>query len=133
MAQENYVDVSSLADDVSLWRRILPWHLIYDSNRQGWRPSSAAFDNDCDGGPMSVVLGDVVLAAGRKPDTVLAGHPGYAVAAITVALARACGQGVARDPLPAEPAHALVFGPKPKSIQRRLAKGSTWVISASGA
>jgi hypothetical protein len=77
MAQETYVDDSSLADGVSLWRRIPPWHLIYDSNRQGWRPSSAAFENDPDGGPMSVVVGDLVLAAGREPETVLAGHPGY--------------------------------------------------------
>ena len=123
-----YVDDVSLADGASLWRRIPPWHLIYDANLDRWRPSSAAFDNDPDGGPMSVVVGDIALAAGRNPDTVLAGHSGYALAMITAGLVRECGQSIAADPLPTEPAHAVVFGPKPKSVQRRLAKQSIWVV-----
>ncbi len=77
---------------------------------------------------MSVVVGDLVLAAGREPGTVLTGHEGYALATFTAGLARACGQGVARDPTTKEPAHALVFGPKPKSVQRRLAKESVWLV-----
>src|SRR5690349_3173057 len=112
MTYQEYADDSSLTDSTSLWRRIPPWHFIYDGNLQRWRPKSAAFDNDPDGGPMSVVVGDLVRAAGREPDTVLIGHEGYALATITAGLARACGQGVARDPTTEEPAHALVFGPK---------------------
>ena len=60
---------------------------------------------------------------------VLTGHPGYTLAMITAGQTRACGQGIARDPTPEEPAHAIVFGPKPKSIQRRLAKESSWVLA----
>jgi hypothetical protein len=36
--------------------------------------------------------------------------------------------GIARDPLPDEPAHALVFGKKTKAVKSRLAKGSSWVV-----
>jgi hypothetical protein len=128
MADEGYSDDLSVTDQASLWRRVPPWHFIYDGNLQRWRASSAAFDNVPDGSPMSVALAEVVLAAGRTPNTVLAGHEGYALAAITAGLVRSCGQGVTRDPKSEEPAHALVFGPKPKSVQRRLAKGATWVF-----
>jgi hypothetical protein len=61
----------------------------------------------------------------------LAGTEGFALAAVTAGLARECGQGIARDPLPDQPAHALVFaqrGTKTKSVMRRLAKAARWVI-----
>jgi hypothetical protein len=132
MTRHEYVDDSSIADSASLWRRIPPWHFVYDANLQRWRPSSAAFENDPDGKPMSVILGDLVLAAGRELEAVLIGHEGYALAMITAGLARAGGQGVVRDPTTEEPAHALVFGPKPKSLQRRLAKESVWVLPPPG-
>ncbi len=77
---------------------------------------------------MSVVLGDEVLAAGRDPASVLTGHDGFALAAIPAAVVRSCGQGVMRDPMPGEPHHALVYGYKPKSVQRRFAREATWVI-----
>src|SRR5437879_3690071 len=128
MDKGQYTDDASIADTARLWRRIPPWHFIYDANLERWRPSSAVFDNDPDGGPMSVLLEDVVITSGRDAASALADHPGYALAAITAGLARACQQGVARDPTPSEPAHAVVFGPKPKSAQRRLAKQSSWVI-----
>lgn len=77
---------------------------------------------------MSVILEELFLAAGRSPSAALARHEGYGLAAITAGLARACGQGIARDLTPEEPAHAVVFGPKPKSVQRRLAKASVWIL-----
>jgi hypothetical protein len=123
-----FTDDASLRDEINLWRRIPPWHVIFDENLQRWRPSSAAFDNDADGEPMSVVIAEEALAQGRSPAALVVGHEGYGLASVTVGLVRACGQGVTRDPMPDEPAHALVFGPKPKSVQRRLAKGAVWVI-----
>jgi hypothetical protein len=77
---------------------------------------------------MSVVLGEVLAQTGRSPDSVLAGHEGFALASVTAGLARECSQGIAREPLPDEPAHAVVFGDKPKRIQRKLAQDSRWVI-----
>ena len=117
----------SIGDETELWRRIPPWHFIYDENLKRRRPSSSAFANDPDGHPMSVVLAEAAAVV-PSPAQVLTGHERFALASITAALARECGQGVVRDPLPDEPAHGLVVGPKPKSVQRRLAKTAEWVI-----
>jgi hypothetical protein len=114
----------TIPDDAILWRRIPPWHFFYDTNLGRMRPSSAAFEDDADGSPMSVVL----AAETSGPENALAGHPGYALASFTAGMARECSQGVARDPLPHEPAHALVSGRRTGSVRNRLAKGSTWVV-----
>lgn len=117
-------DDPSIPDDEELWRRIPPHHFFFDDADGRLRPASAAFDNDPDGSPMSVFL-----ASGTPgPDAALAGHDGHALAAITAGLARANGQGVVRAPLPGLPSHAHVEGPKPKSIQRRLARAARWVV-----
>jgi hypothetical protein len=118
----------SISDEAELWRRIPPWHFVYDENLKHWRPSSSAFADDPDGHPMSVVLADAAAAVGRGPAQVLTGHERFALASITSGLAQECGQGVVRDPLPDEPAHCLVVGPKAKSVQRRLAKAAAWVV-----
>jgi hypothetical protein len=114
MSSDAYTDDPSIGDSMRLWRRIPPWHFVYDANLQRWRPSSSAFDNDPDGHPMSVILEEMVLKVKRDANA---------------GLVRASGQIIARDPRPEEPAHALVIGTKPKSIQRRLAKESIWVIA----
>ena len=75
---------------------------------------------------MSVVLAEAV--GGRSGAEILTGHEGFALAAVSVGVVRACGLGVVRDPLESEPAHALVVGPKPKAVQRRLAKAAAWVV-----
>lgn len=124
MAEGDYRDDPTIPDEAQLWRRIPPWHFYYDETVGRQRPAKAAFSDDPDGSSMSVVL----AAESAGPASVLAGHTGYALAAITAGLARACGQGIARDPRPDEPAHALIFGRKTDSIMRRLARGSTWVV-----
>jgi hypothetical protein len=119
-----YSDDPTIPDEADLWRRIPPWHFVTGQMTGEVRPTSAAFDDDRDGSPMSVVL-----AAGcAGPESVLAGHPGYALAAIKAGLVRECQQGITRDPLPEEPAHALVFGLKTKSMRRRLAVSSIWIV-----
>jgi hypothetical protein len=129
MAHEQLRDDTSISNEAKLWRRIPHWHFIFDANLGRVRPTSAAFDDDEDGSPMSVVLADVVLESGRGPEHILAGHDRFALAAITAGLARSKKQGVARDPEPDEPAHALVFGKKTGSVTRALAKGAEWVVS----
>lgn len=124
MAFNAYSDDPSIPDDAELWRRIPPWHFVDDENLGQIRPSSAAFEDHPDGSPMSVILG----GEGRDLQEALVGHQGFALASITAALARELGLGVARDPRPDEPAHAVVFGRKNKRISRRLAKGSSWVV-----
>lgn len=118
-----FSDDVSIPDETELWRRIPPWHVHHDVRLGRLRPASAAFDDDVDD-PMSVVI--ATGAAG--PGAVLAGHEGFALAAITAGLARACGLGVMRDPLPDNPAHAVVFGHKTGAIMRRLAREATWIV-----
>jgi hypothetical protein len=81
---------------------------------------------------MSVVLADLVIASGRVATDMLLGHEGFALASITAAIARSNQQGVARDPLPNEPAHAIEFGRKTKSVKKALANGSEWVVEPPG-
>ncbi len=124
-----YRDDPSIKDDEGLWRNIPPWHLVRDDTSGTIRISSAAFDDDKDGSPMSVSLAEVVLQHGRNPEDLIRSLPDFALAAITAEVARGCNQGVIRDPTPQNPAHALVFGDKKrKRVRRRLAKAAEWVI-----
>ena len=123
-----YTDDPTIRDDAALWRRIPPWHFVPDGNLGRVRPSSAAFEDHPDGTPMSVLLAEIVAQTRRRAEDILAGHEGYGLAAITAGLARDYGQGVARKPSRDEPAHAEVFGKKPKPVRKRLAKGSEWVL-----
>ena len=77
---------------------------------------------------MSVFLAKIVEGTGRKAEDTLVGLAGFALSAFTAGLARDHKQGVARDPEPDELAHAVVFGKKPRSVIKGLAKGSEWVI-----
>ena len=124
MVGAGYGDDPSIPDEAELWRRIPPWHFYYDENLARWRPKSSAFDDDDGSSPMSVFI--ATEASG--PETALAGHEGYALAAFEARLARECGQAVVRDPLPESPAHAVVVGRKTGSVKRRLARGATWVV-----
>jgi hypothetical protein len=126
--ESSYVDDVTIKDDAPLWRRVPPPHFIFDENRQAWRPSSAAFDDHPNGSPMSVLLGEDILAAGRTPESVLEGHEQFALVSFTAGLARAQQQGVMRKPLPEEPAHAEVFGRKTRAVKQAIARGSQWIV-----
>lgn len=128
----DYKDDQTITDDAVLWRNIPPRHFIPDENLGTVRPSSAAFDNDKDGAPMSVSLAGIVLLGQGAPEHALEGLSGFALSSITAGLARSCEQGIASDPQPHNLAHALVFGKKPKSVRKRLARGSYWVIPPPG-
>lgn len=72
-----FPDDPECADGVELLRRIPGWHVLYDNNRGCVRPSSAAFEDDRDGSPMSVYRRDVIEGEGDDPARVMAGHEGY--------------------------------------------------------
>jgi hypothetical protein len=129
---ENFPDDPSITDDTGLFRRIPPWHRFFDENENRWRPSSAAFEDDADGDPMSVYLSTVLLRENREPSAALAGHEGYSLASITAGLARENNQTVHPDPLSEESSHAVVCGDKGKdkknAPKRRFAKVAAWII-----
>jgi hypothetical protein len=125
-----YQDDPTIGDNSHLWRNIPPWHIVDDKNRGGKIISKAAFDDHPDGSPMSVVLGDEVLASGRDASSVIAElASGFCLASFTAGLARSLQQGVVRKPLATEPAHAEVFGRKTEGVRRKLARAAVWVIA----
>lgn len=123
-----YEDDATISDDAQLWRRIPPNHILPDKNRGGLRISSAAFDNHHNGTPMSVVLGDDVVASGRDPSSIIAGHVGFCLASVTAGLARSLNQGIARHPLPEEPAHGEVFGKKTRAVRKQFSREAVWIV-----
>jgi len=131
MSVQKYVDDPTIEDDAELWRRLNPEWVIWDENMGCHRPSTAAFDNSRDGSPTSFYLAEIVRQTDRDEDAVLAPFPGYSLASVSAGEARDCHQGVTRDPLPEEPAHALMFGPKTKSTKRCLAQKATLIRNAS--
>lgn len=119
-----YTDDPTIPDDADLWRRIHPTHIIFDDNQGRVRPTSQAFTDSSNGSPMSVVIATEC----GGPDRVLAGYERYGLASFKARVARESGLGIVRDPLPDQPAHALVFGPKSKKVQSQLAKATEWVV-----
>ena len=123
-----YVDDLTVTNEAPLWRRVPPRHFVFDKNRGRWRPSSAAFDDHPSGTPMSVVLGQELLNAGRAAESALGNHEGFGLVSFTAGLARTNRQGIMRKPLPDEPAHAEVFGKKTTGVKRAFAKNCDWIF-----
>ncbi len=140
MPNNIYQDDPSILDDDILLRRV-PIHqssqIVWDANKNQWRPSSAAFrdhpNRDHPNGPaMSVALQAVLGTMGLPPQHALVGYEEtHALAAFKTTVARQNGQGIARDPLPEDPAHGVVFGNKPRAVSKALASASHWVVSPS--
>ena len=124
MSQESPRDDPTIPDDQVLWRRVPPWHAALDKHRGVRVVSSAAFDDDNDAEPMSVVL----ASEASGTDSVLAGHDGYALVGFPASLARELGLGILRDPTDDQPAHAVVVGKKTGSIQKKLRNGAHWIV-----
>ena len=129
---ENFPDDPAVTNEANLFRRIPPKHHVFDKNSNRWRPSSAAFEDDGDGDPMSVYLSSVLAAENRSPLTVLVNHDGYSLAFITAGFAREKGQTVHPDPLPDETSHAVVCGEKGNNNRsaprKQFALNAVWFV-----
>jgi len=123
-----YEDDLSIRDHIRLFRRIHPDWIVWDENLNCYRPSSQAFNDSKDGSPMSVHREDILEGENREPGIVLAGFNDWALAALSAGTLRQNKQGIASDPLPDDRSHALVFGPKPPKVRKRIAKASEWAI-----
>lgn len=128
MGHPDYVDDESIADDDLLWRRIPPFHFVRDENLGRLRPSSAAFEDHPNGTPMSVHIAKDAEAEGHQPEDVLEGHENFGLAAFTAGTARRTEQGVAKEPLPDQIAHGVVFGRKTRGRKRSLSRASIWIV-----
>jgi hypothetical protein len=77
---------------------------------------------------MSVVLAASLRASGEALTSVLHGHEGFALVSITAQLARQLNQAVARNPLPNDPHHAIVYGKKTDGARKRMSKECLCVL-----
>jgi hypothetical protein len=121
-------DDNTIANDWRLFRRISPEWLVPDG-AGGNRVSSQAFQNHPTN-PLafSVHIERVLQDLGLPYETIIAGHSGYSVVAITAALVRQHKQVIQRAADVADPAHAHVLGLKPGSVKKAFSKAAVWVI-----
>lgn len=126
--RERFPDDLAIGDEVGLLRRIPKWHFVWDGNDGSIRPSSAAFEDDRDGAPMSVYRTDIITAEDDSVDRVMKGHAGFALVSITAGSVRRKAQTVHPEPLPEEASHAVVCGPKKKGTRRWFVRHCRWVI-----
>lgn len=124
MSFEDYEDDLSIVDEELLWRRVHPLQVTYDNNLKRKRPSSKAFQNSSNGTGMSVNISSETTVA----DTLI-GCEDHLLVVFPTSLARSLGQGVMRQPLPEQPAHAEVFGKKKGSTKNGFAKNCAWVVA----
>jgi len=125
---KHFPDDGRVADEVRLLRRIPPWHFVADANDDTYRPSSAAFDDDADGDPMSVYRADVIDAEGGQPARVMIGHDDFGLVSLAAGTVRKKDQTVYPAPVPGETSHTKVCGRKAKGTRRHFARLSEWVI-----
>ncbi len=125
----NFPDDPAVADEVKLLRRIPERHFYFDDNLRRIRPSSAAFEDDQDGDPMSVYRHDIIESEDGDIGRVMIGHEGYALASLTAGQVRSKVQTVFSAPLPDESSHAKVCGPKSRQTRRWFSRQAAWVIA----
>ena len=129
MAGRVFEDDPSIPGDERLFRRIPPTWVNWSEDGNP-TISSAAFKEP----ELSVNLESVMARDCRPPADAVRNYPGYGLAAITAAHARSLNQKVARDPVPEEPAHGIVYGQKKHGcIGGKLRDGAVWVVVPSPA
>ena len=120
-----FEDDPSIPEDERLLRRIPRSWVDWDEHGNA-AISSAAFKDE----ELSVNLESGMAGDGRPLRDAILNYPGYGLAAVTAGHARSLNQAVARDPLPEDPAHGVVYGQKKRSgIAGKLRDGAIWVVS----
>jgi hypothetical protein len=118
-------DDPSIGDNEQLWRRVHPAQININSQTGGHHLSSAVFSTRKEV--------SVAIASETTLEALLANYPEHSVIEFTVGSARSAGCTVVRDPLPDDPAHALVCGSRSegrlnKTQQNLLKQASIWIL-----
>ena len=133
-ASSELEDDESISGDTLLYRRVLNQQnppvrqIVWDENRNCWRPSSAAFTNHPDGSGMSVGIDDTYKELDIEPTTILNGHPNFSLTAFPTKAVREKNQKTIRKPLDGDPAHGEVIGKKTKSVKNAIIANCFWVV-----
>ena len=118
--------IEQIADDDLLYRRLAPLHLKPDGT-----VNSAAFKLRGRPDPQVSVdlarLTTLEVTLGRAP------RPGFGLGTLVAGDPRSLGLGLRHDPVPSNPAHALIEGQGPNDIQtaRRLAEMTRVLVKPS--
>ena len=73
-------------------------HFYYDKRLDRHRPSSAAFEDDSDGDPMSVYRRDVITSEQGTVERVMVGHEEFGLVALDAGRFRSREQTIFPDP-----------------------------------
>lgn len=120
MPAEDVQDDSTIPDAEQLWRRVFPAAVCENEEIKGaLRAQSGAFRDHR--GPLSVDLGSLTT-----PEEVLGRGPGMRLAEFNAKVARDAGCIIQRDPIPDNPAHALIYG---NGINRSLTSSQARAIA----
>lgn len=119
------VDDVSIGDDERLLHRLRPDDVVVDPETGRRRPSSATFKSKSN-------IISVDLASLTTPEKALENYPRHVLVEIDVETVRSLGCKIVRDPLPDNPAHALLYGSGPdgrmtRSQAREIVSRCKWV------
>jgi hypothetical protein len=126
-------DPVAIPDATRLFRRIDPHKIVFDRNRNEWRPTSQNFQNSRDG-TMSVFAENVAIAHQETPTDFLRGRWSvWFLAAVPAEWMRKNNQKVYldpenQDPEDEHPSHAAVDGPKDSKVRPKLADRYEWIV-----
>ena len=124
MPNRVFEDDPNIPATEQLFRRIPSTWVDWDEHGNA-AISSAAFKDE----ELSIILESIMARDGRSPEDAIRNYPRYGLAAITAGHARSLNQAVAPDPVPEEPAHGVVYGPKKRGgIGGKLRDGAVWVV-----
>ena len=125
MRQPVCQDDQTIEDGERLLRRVPASQIVRDDDTGKARISSGAF---CDR-ELSVDIEAIFLKTGKRLDDYLLNFPGFRLVCVSAGCVRHHGQAVCRDPLPDNPAHALVCGSKNnKQVRNGLRDCADWVV-----
>jgi len=122
-------DDCSIGDDEKLLRRIRPKDIHLNPISNQYRPESGCFRSDD--------FISVHIASLTSEEKVLLDYPEFSLVEFTAEEMRSIGCKIVRDPLPEDPAHALMYGTAPggyvsKSQAKKLSKICRWVVLKRG-
>lgn len=103
MSHDEIQDDTTIPDNERLWRRVFPSAIHTDEETNELRAQSGAFRDHR--GPLSVDIASLTTL-----EASLIQGPGMQMAEFSAKTARNAGCKIRRDPLPGDPAHALIYG-----------------------
>jgi len=116
----------SVTENDVLWRRIPPYHVVFEENDNAYRVAKDSFNDSPNGTPMSVF----VASQCKNPRLALEGHDDFGLVSLSVSFViRECHLQVEPAPKPSlPPGHAYVIGKKTDSVRKKLRRHCTWEI-----